>query len=91
MDVRELINEYLESQDASAYLFDNPSFDKAIIGISYDNRVVYSYELMVKDLMEQDNISELEAIEFIDYNTLRATDYMSNNAPIVVIQDMLNI
>lgn len=52
---------------------------------------MYSYELMVKDLMEQDNISELEAIEFIDYNTLRATDYMSNNAPIVVIQDMLNI
>lgn len=78
---RELLNELgLEE----SIVFENPSYDKAIIG--YDDterRVIYDYELMAECLMEQDGISYEEAIEFIDYNTCRAMPYYPNG-PIVM-------
>lgn len=40
--------------------------------------------LMIKYLIEDDSMTEEEAEDFIGYNTLRATDYMSGNRPIVV-------
>lgn len=52
-------------------LFDNPSYASAFIGISSDNRAVYLYESMVSWLMEEDGMSYEDAVEFIDYNTLR--------------------
>ena len=79
---RELLNELgLEE----SIVFENPSYDKAIIG--YDDterRVIYDYELMAECLMEQDGMSYEEAIEFIDYNTCRAIPYAGPNAPIVM-------
>lgn len=66
-----------------AVVFDDPQFDDAIVGITTDGRVAYDYDKMVKSLMEQDDISEIDAIEFIDYNTLRALPYFQNS-PIVI-------
>lgn len=82
-DVRGMISEgYPE-----AILYDNPSFDKSIIGVSDDDRVVYSYSKMVKEMMEDDPISEEEAEDFINYNTLRANSYVLN--PPIVVFDVL--
>lgn len=53
-------------------IFENPNYDSAIIGMSHDDRVVYSYEKMVEFLMETDGMSYEEAAEFINYNTIRA-------------------
>jgi hypothetical protein len=39
---------------------------------------------MVSCLVEEDNMEELEAMEFIDYNTLRALPYAGEMAPVVV-------
>ena len=81
MGIRDLICE-LGHEDA--VVFDNPDFDDAIIGVTDDSRVVYDYDKMIESLMKQDGITELEAIEFIDYNTMRAIPYAGECAPIVM-------
>ena len=78
---RELLNE-IGLEDS--IVFENPSYDTAIIG--YDDatsRIIYDYELMAEYLMENDGMTYEEAVEFIDYNTLRAMPYYPNG-PIVM-------
>ena len=65
-----------------AVVFDNPSYDDAIIGVT-DGRVVYDFDKMVECLVNDEDMSEEEAIEFIEYNTIRALPYIEN-APIVM-------
>ena len=64
-------------------VFDCPEYDDAIIGTTPDDRVVYSYSKMVDCLMANEDMSYEEAVEFIDYNTIRSLPYIEN-APIVV-------
>lgn len=65
-------------------VFDNPSYDRAIIGVNEDfSRVIYDFDLMVESLMEE-GMDEEDAIEFIEYNTIRAQPYIGENAPIVM-------
>ena len=66
-----------------AVVFDNPSYDSAIIGVSDDGRVVYDFEMMVQSLMKEDGMSELDAVEFIGYNSIRTAAYIPNG-PIVM-------
>lgn len=70
-----------------AVLFENPTYCDAVIGISENGQVAYSYNKMVKHLMNEDNMTEEEAIEFIDYNTIRALPYVSGNTRPIVIYD----
>ena len=64
-------------------IFDNPSYDDALIGITTDARAVYDYELMVEWLFKNYGWSREDAVEWIEYNTLRAMLYRAN-APIVI-------
>ena len=64
-------------------IFENPSFDKAIIGVSEDDRVVYDYDLMVEAAMEEEGWTEDEAIDWIEFNTIRSLPYQEG-APIVI-------
>jgi hypothetical protein len=64
-------------------IFENPSFDNALVGVSEDNRAVYDYDKMVVWLAVTWAISREEAIEFIEYNTIRALPY-TEAAPIVM-------
>ena len=83
MNINNLINEGLIAEDALK--FESPSFDSAIIGADYFGRLIYDYDKMIIDLMEADNITEEEAIDFIDYNTIRSLPYYGENAPIIMI------
>jgi len=56
--------------------------DDAIIGISNDDRAIYDYDKLIQCFMKGDGFTEEEAIEWIDYNTLRALPYQPN-APII--------
>lgn len=61
------------------------SYDTALIGVTEDNRAVYDFNKMVEWLIEtQDFKDEIEAIEWIEYNTIRALPYMGPEAPIIV-------
>ena len=64
-------------------IFENPSFDKAIIGVSHDDRVIYDYDLMIEAAMEEEGWTEDEAIDWIEFNTLRSIPYR-DGAPIVM-------
>ena len=81
MAVNENIREML---DDNTIVFDNPAFDNSIIGITTDGQAVYSYYKMIEELMNDDGISEEEAIDWIEYNSLRALPYAGAMAPIVI-------
>lgn len=68
----------------NAKVFENPDYTSAVVGVDEDGRVVYSYEKMVKHLVKKDKMTEEEAMEFIDYNTIRALPYEGKKRPIVV-------
>lgn len=62
----------------------NYSYDDALVGISEDNRAIYDFDKMVEWLVEEENFEELDAIEWIEYNTIRALPYMGEKAPIIM-------
>ena len=62
----------------------NYSYDDALIGISEDNRAIYDYELMIEWLMTEEDFTYEDAIEWIDFNTIRALSYIGEDAPIIM-------
>lgn len=76
-DIRKLLPE-------DTIVLDNMSYDNSIIGTTFDGRVIYDYNLMVQELMTDENWSSEDAIDWIDYNTLRAIPYFGDKTPLVV-------
>ena len=64
--------------------FDNASYDGSIIGITTDGRVVYDYDSMVEELMQDEGWSYDDAADWIDYNTIRSLSYSGPNGPIIM-------
>lgn len=60
------------------------SYDTAVVGVSDDNRVIYDYDKMVNWLIETENMTLDDAIEWIDYNTIRALSYFGEGSPIIM-------
>lgn len=81
MDAKERI---LDAGYEDVVVFSNYSYDDALIGISEDNRAIYDYNKMVEWLMAEEEFTEEEAVDWIDYNTIRALHYMGSQAPIVM-------
>ena len=52
--------------------------------MSDDGRAVYDYAKMIESLMEDEDLSEEESIDFVNYNTIRAIPYMGEKAPIIL-------
>lgn len=67
-----------------AIVFDNPSYETVIVGYDiHTNRIIYDYERMIDYLVENEQMSEEEAVEFIDFNTIHSLDYIENH-PIIL-------
>lgn len=81
MNVKERI---LNAGYENIIIFDNYSYDDALIGISDDNRAIYDYNKMIEWLIEKEGFTEIEAIEWIEYNTIRSLPYMGSDAPIIM-------
>jgi hypothetical protein len=64
-------------------IFENPSYDDALIGVSDDNRAIYDYDKMIAWLCKNDGMELDEAVEFIEFNTIRAIPYYEG-APIIM-------
>ena len=69
--------------DGVVYLT-NPSYDDALVGVTDDNRAVYDYEKMILWLEQTEGWSDEEAIEWIEYNTIRSLPYAGELSPIVM-------
>lgn len=76
--------DYAKENNIEIKLFDNPSYPNSIIGLTIDNRAIYDMEQMIVDLMEEDKISYIDALEFIEYNTIRALPYIGGDVPIIL-------
>lgn len=77
MNIREILPE-------GAIILDNSAFDNSIIGVTLDGRLIYDYDKMIEELIEDDGMSFDEAMEWIDYNTIRALPYAGSGAPIII-------
>ena len=64
-------------------IYKNPNYDGALIGVTDSNIAVYDFDKMVEYLMREEGWDEIEAIEWIEYNTMRANSYY-DNAPIIM-------
>jgi hypothetical protein len=60
------------------------SYDGAIIGVTTDDRVVYDYNKMIEELMQDEEWSYEDAVEWIEYNTIRALPYAGPNGPVIM-------
>ena len=67
-----------------AVILDNQAYDASIIGVTLDGRAIYEYGSMVQEHMTDNECNEDEAVDWIDYNTLRALPYFGPRTPIVV-------
>ena len=65
-------------------ILENPDYDNALIGVTEDERAVYAYNKMIMHLVEVDSMSTDDAIEFIDYNTMRVLPYIGAKSPIII-------
>ena len=76
--------------ETSLVFFEGLSYDSAIIGITSDERVVYSYCKMVYEAIQQLQCCLEDAIEWIETNTIPALNYYINaNKPIIVYDDWM--
>ena len=74
----------LDNDLEGAAYFTGDDYDTAILGYTDDGRLVYLYEKMVDWLVKNDNMTPDDAVEWLDYNTIRAIPYMGEKAPIIV-------
>ena len=74
----------LEAGFEGIKFFVNYSYDDALVGVSDDGRAIYDYEKMIEWLMDEEGWSDEEAVEWIDYNTIRALPYLGEGAPIIM-------
>lgn len=81
--------ELLKEINPDLVLFENPSFDNSIVGIDHNSeKVIYSYEKMVKEYMKDEKCSYEDAVDFIDYNTIRSLSYYPK---IIVLCELIEI
>lgn len=80
----ELLNEL--NSEGCIYLLDG--FEDALIGYEYtfDNvvRAVYDVDECINILMKRDNMSNREAWEYLEFNTLNAINTSDNRYPILI-------
>lgn len=66
----------IENGLRGSLMFRDPDFESAIIGYDVETKsIIYSYDLMVQSLCEEEGMTLEDAVEFIDYNTLRGLKY----------------
>lgn len=86
MKNKEILEEMIKGidEELSVMVFDNFDYDSALIGYTEDYRAVYDYDLMLEYLIKEQNFEETEALEWLEYNTIRALPYYGHDAPIII-------
>lgn len=64
---------------------ENPEFDGGILGVSNDGRLIYSYSKMVEWYAEHNKCGTDDAVDWIEFNTMRSLPYMGADAPIILM------
>lgn len=87
-ELKELISEIVGDDDVldEIIVLEGDEFADGCIGVSVNNCAVYSYDKLIESLCKHNNWESTDAIEWIEYNTLRALPYMASvgNPPIII-------
>ena len=62
----EEVCKYAEDQDICVKVLSSPSYNNSIIGISYDNRVIYDYDLMIETLRQEETFPRNTYVAAVD-------------------------
>lgn len=84
---REDLEQLLEERDQQAVVLDG--FDDAIEGYTISAggiRVIYSYEKCIQSLVAE-GMTEEEAVDCFDYNTMRSLPYMGGLHPLILFRE----
>lgn len=73
-----------EFDELDAVILDNHDYDDSIVGVTEDGRLVYDLEKMYAEFAKDEGCGIDEAVEWVEYNTLRALPYMGEKAPIIL-------
>lgn len=69
---RELIEIYGYGEEEGIIIFENPSYDTAFVGLidgSSNMVAVYDYDKMIEYLVDNEQMTDEEAADFISYNS----------------------
>ena len=78
MNLEEIIEIYPEEEFLTA-----DGFDGAIVGVEPNSmRLVYDRDKMIEILMTDEELTELDAIEYLEFNTWNA--YVGEKTPIFI-------
>lgn len=96
-ELKEILYDMIQDEDIldQMIILEGDEFADGVIGITTDYHVIYSYEKLVSSLAKaykEENQSEeeavLNAIEWLEYNTIRSLPYMEKDglAPIIMYE-----
>ena len=81
----EELKAYLEAEYGGYSLFEPEYYDEGIVGITDNGNVVYSYEKLAEALMKHDEMTYEDAVDWLDYNTVRSVPYMGEYKPVILL------
>lgn len=70
----------------TSIVLEDESYDNSIIGMTFDGAAIYSYDRMVEEYMRDNGCTEEEAVDWIEYNTIRAIPYFPEPRPKIVYE-----
>lgn len=79
---REELKDLEDSWGEPLTLWEPDYLNEVIIGVTSDQKVVYSYNALVDLFMKHEDISENEAIDHIDVNLINV--YIGEKTPIIM-------
>lgn len=84
MNDKEVEQMLLDNDLEGTSFFTGDNYATAILGYTEDGNLVYSYDGMVDWLMDNDDMDDISAREWIDYNAIRTIPYMGDKKPVIV-------
>ena len=90
LELKEKLKEYVLDEEIldKIVVLEGDEYADGAIGITEDNRVAYSYSNLVESLARVYGTEE-DAIEWLDFNTLRSIPYIESQgllAPVIVYE-----
>lgn len=88
MENKDKIEELMSLADPKALRLEpKETFDRAILGLTSDGRIVYSENKILLALQDVEGMEYDEALEWYEYNTSRGVAYAGKKAPIIITQE----
>jgi hypothetical protein len=89
-DYEYILDQVAEINPDAIVLEPRSTFNRAIIGSDPDGRLVYSANKIIRAFTDEDDMTEEEAVEYFEFNTLGTIQPMDNsNKPLFVYDEFI--